>query len=1315
MASELAIHVYDLPPMLGTEEVHALFSRYGEIMHIMLPKREVGQLYAKIVFSPNPRHTPGIFPPIPCFKRFQMTSNHIVNVRIELVPPRGTPLNRPRLALSEKAGEDKMIARADLLSFGFLRQPGQVQIMRSERASNVSDVHFELDLGRGRKEVKITFPTTTYGISKVYRLQIPLHQMECILQTVNDEERFDYVISLKSPPALWSRDEGSGNSFTVAQTSWSRNQHWSRATDIALPGEDLNRLPMTVSSERAHIKIGTWTTYRLGFTRSRVPKDILQALQLSLQENNISIKHSPIEFMTGPAESVWDWLDRPSHTGKAGSSSWLSEMLATAPMEFEVRYALEVCISNGILSEYNITRDFVDKLKALAPAEAARRLEHLADGGQQMFDPMGLFEMVLPASYSVAKIPSYCTLLRSVTITPSHVYVSSPTVEMSNRIVRQFSEHHDRFLRIRFTDEKTEGKIHARTNSTQEPLYGRVRRALLQGLVVGGRHYDLLASGNSQFRDHGAYFFAANVSLNAQAIRDWIGDLRTIRTVPKYISRMGQCFATTRAINSSKVEIHTLADVVRNGHTFTDGVGKISKFLAQMIATELRLPDPTDPPSLFQFRLGGCKGVLAIAPDASGRQIHIRASQYKFAAAHEGLEIIRCSTFSCADLNRQLITVLSCLGVKEAVFLKKVRQQIRDISEAVEQPKKAVDLLRRRIDQNQMTLQIATIIVDGFLEARDPFAHSILDLWRSWSLKRLKEKARIEVDDGAFVLGCTDESRELIGSFANSTRLPQIFLQVSDLENPGKYKIIQGICIVARNPSLQPGDIRVVEAVDLNSLHHLKNVVVFPQTGDRDLPSMCSGGDLDGDDFFVSWDKQLIPPRPNWNAPAGEYQAHKAEEKGNITKADMAEFYANYMRNDILGKIANAWQANADQAKLDIRGGKCAPLAELHSVAVDFVKSGVPATLNRELEPEKYPHFMPNRFRASNRIYTSRTILGQLYDEVKTRDYHPHLDLPFDARVLYAFDIDDEKLTAARLLKDEYDIAMRRAMAQHEIATEFEVWTAFCLEHNILAGDYKFQELLGELSSTLKERFQDLCIEKAGGKNFEQLGPFVAAMYMVTSQQTAEVLSRLSSVERQDTGRLPFISFPWLFPDMLGRIAVGADRHTVETIKKQQAMHTANARAAQPRAPILLDTNATQDVEIANGVVHPHELLELNFASDSESSFQTGDDSRTEGLPEKKADETHLSDDTLAGDMQELAVDEKEAGDSGKGRKERLDTHMPRPPMARTGIEMRDDAQEAEAASDDDDDDDDEYDEGPVVIQFDSKPTAFDNLRRVVG
>ena len=53
------------------------------------------------------------------------------------------------------------------------------------------------------------------------------------------------------------------------------------------------------------------------------------------------------------------------------------------------------------------------------------------------------------------------------------------------------------------------------------------------------------------------------------------------------------------------------------------------------------------------------------------------------------------------------------------------------------------------------------------------------------------------------------------------------------------------------------------------------------------------------------------------------------------------------MVNDNLGMIANAHLAWADKLEDGAKSPECIKLAELHSTAVDFCKSGVPAEFPR--------------------------------------------------------------------------------------------------------------------------------------------------------------------------------------------------------------------------------------------------------------------------------------------------------------------------------------------------------------------------------
>jgi hypothetical protein len=66
-------------------------------------------------------------------------------------------------------------------------------------------------------------------------------------------------------------------------------------------------------------------------------------------------------------------------------------------------------------------------------------------------------------------------------------------------------------------------------------------------------------------------------------------------------------------------------------------------------------------------------------------------------------------------------------------------------------------------------------------------------------------------------------------------------------------KILNQNVTVYRSPSLYPGDIKILKAIKTPALSHMVNVIVFSKKGKRPTFNKLSGGDLDGDRYFVSF------------------------------------------------------------------------------------------------------------------------------------------------------------------------------------------------------------------------------------------------------------------------------------------------------------------------------------------------------------------------------------------------------------------------------------------------------------------------------
>ena len=97
-----------------------------------------------------------------------------------------------------------------------------------------------------------------------------------------------------------------------------------------------------------------------------------------------------------------------------------------------------------------------------------------------------------------------------------------------------------------------------------------------------------------------------------------------------------------------------------------------------------------------------------------------------------------------------------------------------------------------------------------------------------------------------------------------------------------------------------------------------------------------------------------------------------------------------------------------------------------------------------------------------------------------------------------------------------------------------------------MSNDFKFHEQIGYLSSALKDNFREECYAKAGGRDFDAIAPFVACMYKVTHDEVVKALEecgksvavdgRMLPILIKNKTNMPLMSFPWLFPAILGRI-----------------------------------------------------------------------------------------------------------------------------------------------------------------------------------
>ncbi|OAG38067.1 hypothetical protein AYO21_07657 [Fonsecaea monophora] len=667
-----------------------------------------------------------------------------------------------------------------------------------------------------------------------------------------------------------------------------------------------------------------------------------------------------------------------------------------------------------------------------------------------------------------------------VTVTPTGIYLYGPELITSNRVLRQYRTHSDCFLRVLFSEEDGSRIEFDRDTSNERVLQGRFKSILRNGLDIANEHFDFLGFSHSSLRSQTCWFMRPFVHdgslLFAKDLISKLGDFSVIRCPAKCAARIGQAFSETKsAIRVHPNIVRVDPDVKYGRYLFTDGCGTVSRTTWKRLRGNVLAGDQ---PTSYQIRYKGAKGMLTVDTRLEGDQIHLRESMVKFTGSpSDEIEIcgsnLRPLPFK---LNRQIIKILEDLGVPDSAFERLQEQAMQRLRLSASSRSVALAFINEHLSDGNSGLPTLLKYLDciGVDATGDSFLRDILGALLQVQLREIKYRSRILVPEALTLYGISDETGWLEEG--------EVFVTFLD-KKTGSHSCLSGRVAVTRSPALHPGDVQLVQAVappDESPLWNLHNSIVFSQRGTRDLPSMLSGGDLDGDLFNVIYDDELLPQKTV--IPAAYLPVVPMNIGRAVTADDMAGFFVDFMQNDQLGRIASLHQVFAD---LDgTLSDKCLLLAELHSNAVDFSKSGVPVDTKRiPRGPEYRPDFMaPSASikveqgikrpeeetpmpdgRQRYRYYESDRILGRLYRAVNEDAFFD--DLEDDTSSLFSNPATDEVLrdvcdwvenhlgfsrietflAAAREVRDYYesmltDIMSSYAVRRTEQLTEKEVF-----------------------------------------------------------------------------------------------------------------------------------------------------------------------------------------------------------------------------------------------------------------------------------
>lgn len=341
-------------------------------------------------------------------------------------------------------------------------------------------------------------------------------------------------------------------------------------------------------------------------------------------------------------------------------------------------------------------------------------------------------------------------------------------------------------------------------------------------------------------------------------------------------------------------EVIMVPDRVRGREVMNDGCSRISMALAEKIQIALGTEEP--PPSCFQARIGGAKGMWIVEPvDSSNHSdkshwIEISASQLKFNPGSgcvngcldpelQQFEVVDWSRpLRTSKLSTQLITILEDRGVHRSTFESLIQRDLRCVSgliAAVRDNDRHLCLMLLRTVTNVADCsatdgwpntdsgQAITLLEAGFEPRTCSYLTECIRRCVKYYLDRYTRKLHISVPCSTTAYCVADPYGIL-----EENEVHLMFSHRWNVEGFNDIALVDIDVLIGRHPALASTDIQKRRAVYRAELRHLVDVIVFPTKGTSPLAKLLSGGDYDGDRVWVCWERNIIREFENSSAPS---------------------------------------------------------------------------------------------------------------------------------------------------------------------------------------------------------------------------------------------------------------------------------------------------------------------------------------------------------------------------------------------------------------------------------------------------------------
>ncbi|EAQ87610.1 hypothetical protein CHGG_04229 [Chaetomium globosum CBS 148.51] len=394
---------------------------------------------------------------------------------------------------------------------------------------------------------------------------------------------------------------------------------------------------------------------------------------------------------------------------------------------------------------------------------------------------------------------------------------------------------------------------------------------------------------------------------------------------------------------SRRNRVEDIPDIETADYIFTDGCGLVAPKLAQELARRVGIVfrDRRYTPSVLQIRYRGYKGVVTVDPTMAADKkylLRMRKSMKKFSGGddHSFSVVEHSKPYTYGYLNDEVIILLDALGVDRAVIKRKQEEHFRFLADATQDPRSAF----RFLCYVNMPQLAERVLMDSLESVRPRIQALVKNEYAKMLNKRDEQKCRILLPKSRLLFGVCDAWGVL--------KEGECAVKIT-MDGDGQPAALKGCdVLVTRNPCLHPGDMQKFKVVEKRELAHLVDCIVFSSQGRRPAADLMSGGDLDGDTFFVCWDSDIVPA--TLSQPAQYPGAKERLRFEPITDDDRLEYFARY-NNASLGRVKNLYLdwARARGAMAE----QCQELNRLFSQCVDGNFIRIPQKLEKAPPPSQ--------------------------------------------------------------------------------------------------------------------------------------------------------------------------------------------------------------------------------------------------------------------------------------------------------------------------------------------------------------------------